>query len=59
LQPHAAHHHHIPGRFGGVLYFGFDALTLVPIQTTMVDASLLSAEEVAWLDGYHAKVGRA
>jgi hypothetical protein len=31
----------------------------VPIQTKMVDASLMSQEEVAWLDNYHQQVSRA
>ncbi len=43
-------------RFGGVPYFGFEYITLVPIQTKMIDASLMSDAEVAWLDTYHAKV---
>lgn len=43
-------------RFGGVPYLGFERLTLVPIQTKMVDASLMSPQEVAWLDNYHAEV---
>lgn len=45
-----------PHRFGGSAYFGFSVLTLVPIQTKMVDYSLMTPAEVAWLDAYHAKV---
>ena len=40
-------------------YLGFERLTLVPIQTKMVDASLMTAAEVAWLDAYHAEVRAA
>lgn len=45
-------------RFGGIPYLGFDCLTLVPIQTKMVDAALMTSAEVAWLDSYHAQVWR-
>jgi Xaa-Pro aminopeptidase len=34
----------------------FSDLTLVPIQTKMIEASLITPEEEAWLDGYHKKV---
>jgi Xaa-Pro aminopeptidase len=34
----------------------FADLTLVPIQTKMIDPALLTPEEEAWLDGYHKKV---
>ncbi|GLC69902.1 hypothetical protein PLESTF_000893800 [Pleodorina starrii] len=45
-----------PFRYAGQQYMGFERLTLVPMQAKMVDVSLLSADEVAWLDGYHAEV---
>jgi Xaa-Pro aminopeptidase len=35
---------------------GFDTLTLAPIDTRLVDAGLLTAEETDWLDAYHARV---
>src|SRR6185503_1296357 len=35
---------------------GFETLTLAPIDRALVDTSLLSAEEIAWLDAYHARV---
>ena len=34
----------------------FETLTLVPIDRNMIEASLLSADEIAWLDSYHARV---
>lgn len=37
---------------------GFEALTLAPIDRRLVVKNMLSAAEVAWLDGYHAKVRR-
>lgn len=35
----------------------FKDLTLVPIQTKMIDATLITPEEEAWLDAYHKQVG--
>ena len=35
---------------------GFRTLTLAPIDRTVIDATLLSADERAWLDAYHAEV---
>ena len=35
---------------------GFETLTLAPIDRTLIDASLLDADERAWLDGYLARV---
>lgn len=35
---------------------GFETLTLAPIDRTLIDRDLLDAEEVTWLDGYHARV---
>ncbi len=37
-------------------YYGFETLTFAPIDKRLVDASLLSAEEIAWWNDYHAKV---
>ncbi len=45
-----------PRRFGGASFMGFVPLTLVPIQTKMIDQSLLSPHEVAWIDRYHQQV---
>ena len=44
----------IPGAEGE--FFGFEALTLVPIDRTLVDVSLLTQEELDWWNGYHARV---
>jgi Xaa-Pro aminopeptidase len=35
---------------------GFETLTLAPIDRTLVDISLMSADEIGWLDAYHARV---
>jgi Xaa-Pro aminopeptidase len=40
--------------FGEML--AFETLTLCPIDTRCIDASLLRADEIAWLNGYHATV---
>ncbi|MDE2224918.1 MAG: aminopeptidase P family protein [Xanthomonadaceae bacterium] len=42
------------GEFGEFLRF--ETLTLCPIDTRLLDLSLLDANEVAWLDHYHATV---
>lgn len=45
---------------GGSTEFGeflaFETLTLCPIDTRCIDRSLLRADEIAWLNGYHATV---
>jgi len=35
---------------------GFETLTFAPIDLRLVEPTLLSAEEIAWLNGYHADV---
>ena len=35
---------------------GFETLTLAPIDRRLVVPELLSAQELAWLDAYHARV---
>jgi Xaa-Pro aminopeptidase len=35
---------------------GFETITLVPIDLNLVEAGLLTAEERAWLNAYHARV---
>ncbi|MGJ5006370.1 aminopeptidase P family protein [Bradyrhizobium oligotrophicum] len=35
---------------------GFEALTLAPIDRRLIEVAMLSAEERAWLDAYHARV---
>jgi Xaa-Pro aminopeptidase len=38
---------------------GFEALTLAPIDRRLIDVAMLSGEERAWLDAYHARVNAA
>jgi Xaa-Pro aminopeptidase len=44
----------------GVTEFGefleFETLTLCPIDTRCIERALLRADEIAWLDAYHATV---
>jgi Xaa-Pro aminopeptidase len=35
---------------------GFETLTLAPIDLSLVEPRLMDADEIAWLDGYHARV---
>lgn len=35
---------------------GFEELTLVPLARKLIDSSLLSREELSWLNAYHARV---
>lgn len=35
---------------------GFETLTFAPIERRLIDVSMLSAKERAWVDGYHAQV---
>ena len=36
--------------------YGFETLTFAPIDLALVEPTLMSAREIAWLDDYHAKV---
>lgn len=40
-------------------FLRFETLTLAPIDLSLADLSALTREEVAWLDGYHARVREA
>ena len=39
--------------------FGFETITLAPIDRTLIEPKLLDAEEIAWLNAYHARVRKA
>jgi Xaa-Pro aminopeptidase len=36
--------------------FGFETLTFAPYERALIDKALLTADEIAWIDGYHAQV---
>jgi Xaa-Pro aminopeptidase len=38
---------------------GFETLTLVPIDTRLIQLGMLTPEERSWLNGYHAQVRKA
>jgi Xaa-Pro aminopeptidase len=44
----------IPG--GDREMLGFETLTFTPIDLRLVEPSIMTADEIAWLDDYHAKV---
>ena len=37
-------------------WLAFETLTLVPIDTRLIDTALLTPEETAWINAYHARV---
>jgi Xaa-Pro aminopeptidase len=37
----------------------FETLTLTPIDTRLVERALMTPDEIAWLDAYHARVHEA
>lgn len=41
---------------GDIAMHGFETLTLVPFDKRMLVTSLLTRDELHWLDGYHARV---
>jgi Xaa-Pro aminopeptidase len=42
-----------PHRFGGTQFLRFENITWAPIQTSLVDADLMSPEELQWLNDYN------
>ncbi|EIN09077.1 Creatinase/aminopeptidase [Punctularia strigosozonata HHB-11173 SS5] len=45
-----------PNNFGDKGYLGFENVTMCPIQKKLIDTTLLSVKERAWLDKYHQEV---
>jgi Xaa-Pro aminopeptidase len=45
-----------PNNFGNKGFLGFERLTMVPIGRNLIDLSLLSVDERAWVDAYHKEV---
>jgi len=37
-------------------FLGFETLTLAPFDRALIEPALLSIDEIAWLDAYHARV---
>ena len=36
--------------------YGFETLTLAPVDRNLIDVNLLTGDEIAWLDAYHTRV---
>lgn len=47
-----------PNNFANRKFLKFETVTMCPIETGLIDFSLLNAEEVQWLNEYHATVRR-
>ena len=47
----------IPG--GERPMLGFETMTLAPIDLSLVEPKLMDADEIAWLDAYHARVRKS
>lgn len=45
-----------PFNFGGSKFLGFEKLTFVPIDKSMVAPELMNKSEIEWLDEYHREV---
>ncbi len=41
---------------GNVDTHSFETLTLAPIDRRLIDTSIMTREELVWLDAYHARV---
>jgi Xaa-Pro aminopeptidase len=39
--------------------FGFETITLAPIDSRLIDRKLLGADEISWFNAYHARVRKA
>ncbi len=46
----------LPAEDGDPPFYGFETLTFAPIDRRLISPDLLTAEERAWLDAYHADV---
>ncbi|KAJ6469378.1 peptidase M24, structural domain-containing protein [Mycena sanguinolenta] len=45
-----------PHNFGDKGFLGFEHVTMCPIQSSLIDRSVFTAEEVRWLNEYHAEI---
>ncbi len=44
---------------GEVPLYGFETLTLAPLDRALIEPALLTPAEIAWIDAYHARVRQA
>jgi Xaa-Pro aminopeptidase len=40
----------------GTSHVKFETLTHVPLERALIDTSLLSGEEISWINAYHATI---
>ncbi|KAA6418050.1 MAG: putative Xaa-Pro aminopeptidase P-like [Trebouxia sp. A1-2] len=45
-----------PFKFGDQSYFGFERLTMIPLQRKMILTDVLSKKEIEWVNSYHKEV---
>ena len=45
-----------PNQFGDRPYYGFEHVTMVPMDRKLIDVSLLDKKEREWLNSYHKEV---
>mmetsp|Transcript_17837 Transcript_17837/g.34869 ORF Transcript_17837/g.34869 Transcript_17837/m.34869 type:complete len:614 (+) Transcript_17837:244-2085(+) len=45
-----------PFNFGGLDYLTFEPVTMTPLSAKLIDISMLSSDEVNWVDDYHSRV---
>lgn len=45
-----------PSNFGNVDYYGFENLTMCPIQIKLLDLNIMTKEEIEQLNNYHRRV---
>jgi Xaa-Pro aminopeptidase len=45
-----------PHQYGDRPYYGFEHVTMVPLERRLIDMSLLSEKEKQWVNNYHAEV---
>lgn len=46
----------VVSRVEGKQFFKFDKLTVIPIQKSLIDVSLLTSREVDWINEYHSDI---
>eukprot|EP01118_Nematostelium_gracile_P006879 TRINITY_DN2223_c0_g1_i1.p1 TRINITY_DN2223_c0_g1~~TRINITY_DN2223_c0_g1_i1.p1 ORF type:complete len:293 (-),score=57.07 TRINITY_DN2223_c0_g1_i1:25-903(-) len=42
-----------PEQFGGMDYLGFETLTMVPLDSKLIDVTMLDKKEIEWVNRYH------
>jgi Xaa-Pro aminopeptidase len=45
-----------PNQFGDRPYYGFEHVTMVPMDKRLIDKSLLDDKEIQWINDYHKEV---